>query len=72
MRSGAPLVRAPKVKPKRDRHVPTISVVACPDCKAPIGSPCTKIDGTPGSPALRHPSRRRLAVRADNLARGIG
>lgn len=66
------MTRAPRMKPKRDRHIPTISVVACPDCRAPIGSPCTRIDGSPGSPALRHPARRRLAVRLDNLARGIG
>ena len=67
----AAMTRAPKFKPKRDRHIPTISVVACPDCKAPIGSPCTKIDGTPGSLALKHPVRRRLAVRLDNAARGL-
>ena len=71
MSTGVPLTRAPRIKAKRDRHIPTISVVACPDCKAPIGSPCTKIDGTPGSLALKHPVRRRLAVRLDNAARGL-
>ena len=70
MATGVPLIRAPRVKPKRDRHVSVITV-ACPTCSAEAGSPCVKLDGTPSAGHLQHPSRRRMAVRADNLARGI-
>jgi len=71
MRSGAPLVKPPRFAVKQDRNVRVKDVVPCPDCKAPIGSFCTRVDGTASSGHLQHPSRRRMAVRADNLARGI-
>lgn len=70
MTTGVPLIRAPRVKPKRDRHVKVLSV-ACPSCKSGVDVPCVKLDGTPPAGHLQHPSRRRMAVRADNLARGI-
>ena len=70
MSTGVPLIRAPRVKPKRDRHVKVLSV-ACPSCGAGTGEPCRKLDGTPSTGHLQHPSRRRMAVRAGNLSRGI-
>lgn len=51
-------------KPFRDRTVPTISVVPCPDCKSAIGDHCVGLGGT--TKRTPHPSRRRMAVRALN------
>ena len=70
MSTGVPLTRAPRIKAKRDRHVSVITV-ACQSCQAPPGSACVRLDGQPSAGHLQHPSRRRMAVRADNLARGI-
>lgn len=70
MPTGTPLIRPPRFKPKRDRQVDVLGV-PCPSCGAGVDVKCSKLDGTPGNPMLRHDSRRRMAVRADNLARGI-
>lgn len=70
-RNGSALLRTPRFQPSRDRHVPVKNVVPCPDCKAPVKVACKKVDGTPSGGHLQHPSRRRMAVRADNLARGL-
>lgn len=65
-RYGNQFTKAPKFKPPRDRRV-EVRAVECPSCKAAVGAPCTKLDGTPGQ--IQHPGRRRLAIRMENLAR---
>lgn len=70
MAHGKALIRPPRFKAPRDRHVKVIAV-PCPSCRAAAGDPCTRLDGTPSTGHMQHPSRRTMAVRADNLARGI-
>lgn len=63
------LIRTPRFKPSRDRMVDTLRV-ACPTCRVEPLVKCQKLDGT-GQAASSHPKRRQMAVRADNLSRGI-
>lgn len=70
MTRGAPMTRAPKFKARRDRYVSVITV-DCPTCLVKAGTVCVRLDGLPSAGHLQHPARRRMAVRADNLARGI-
>lgn len=53
-------------KPKQAERV-DVRTVACADCGAAIGQPCTTLDGRPNSNT--HRSRRRLAVRRLNEQR---
>lgn len=69
-RTGQEFTRTPKFKPRRDRRI-NAKVVECPSCGAGVGDPCFKLDGTESLGPLTHSARRRLAVRADNLTRGI-
>lgn len=70
MTTGVPLLSPPRFTPKRDRKIDVRSA-ECPTCDAPKGSPCVKTDGTIPTTHLQHPKRRQMAVRADNLARGL-
>lgn len=62
------LLTKPRHKPRRDRAVSVLSV-ECPSCKVGIGEKCVSFSG--GTSTMRHPSRRRMAVRLDNEMRGI-
>lgn len=63
---GTPLVNPPRFKPSRDRYI-NVRSIECPTCKAGIGQPCRKLDGTEGR--VQHDIRRRLVIRAENEAR---
>ena len=65
---GIPLVNPPSFTPTRDRTVRPRSV-ECPACEAMVDSPCQSLEGR--ELPTCHPTRRRMAVRADNLARGL-
>lgn len=69
MPTGIPLLNPPRFKPTRDRQMDTRSV-ECPDCKSAPRVGCVNLaTGEPRTSS--HPARRRMAVRADNEARGI-
>lgn len=55
--------------PPRDRAVSVKATVACPTCRAEIGATCTAVAPPYHELKACHPTRRRLAVRLDNLAR---
>lgn len=63
-----PLLNPPRFKATRDRRIDSRSV-ECPTCLAKPRDPCVTFAGLVSQSC--HPSRRRMAVRADNLARGI-
>lgn len=54
---------------KRSRAVPVVGVVGCSTCHVGIDNKCINL--TTGETTNVHPKRRQMAVRADNLARGI-
>lgn len=64
------MLKAPKFRPTRDRKV-DVTAVSCPSCGATPRSACFRLDGLQSPGHLQHPSRRRMAVRADNIARGL-
>lgn len=64
------MLKAPRFVPRRDRYIRSIDA-DCPTCRVKAGTHCTRLDGSPAAAAMTHPARRRMAVRADNLSRGI-
>ena len=53
-------------KPPRDRRV-NAKTVACPSCKAEVDAGCVT---QAGKPTGNHPTRRRMALRAERNASG--
>lgn len=68
-RTGKALTSVHGFKPTRDIRVRPKSV-HCPTCEAEIDFDCVKADGSPYA-GSGHPARRRMAVRAHNVARGL-